>query len=118
MTAASSGNEPSLTILPLGPRHERTAFSCGVESLDRYLKTQAEQDMRRRFTSVFACSEKGADAILGYRTSSSLSIDRAKGAGRRVGRRGPRLAPARPATRRPTEKRRRAMAFVFSARNR
>jgi len=35
-------------IEPLAKLHDRAAFSCGVEALDRYLQSQASQDMRRK----------------------------------------------------------------------
>lgn len=65
----------TLEILALGRRHDRAAFSCGIEALDRYLKTQANQDVRRRVARVFVCCEQGSDTILGYYTLSALSID-------------------------------------------
>jgi ribosomal protein S18 acetylase RimI-like enzyme len=37
----------------LGKHHDREKFTCGVESLDSYLKTQASQDMRRKANAVF-----------------------------------------------------------------
>lgn len=38
---------------PLGKHHDREKFTCGVESLDSYLKIQASQDMRRKANAVF-----------------------------------------------------------------
>ena len=37
----------------LEKHHDRETFTCGVESLDLYLKTQASQDMRRKANAVF-----------------------------------------------------------------
>lgn len=37
----------------LGKEHDRAGFSCGVESLDLYLKSQASQDIRRKANAVF-----------------------------------------------------------------
>src|ERR1700732_2893599 len=54
---------------PLAKQHDRVAFSCGVQSLDHYLKTQASQDMRRKANAVFVMV--GAEAptrIVGYFT--------------------------------------------------
>jgi len=31
----------SFVIAPLSPNHDKPAFSCGVDPLDRYLQTQA-----------------------------------------------------------------------------
>jgi GNAT superfamily N-acetyltransferase len=53
----------------LAKQHDRAAFSCGVQSLDHYLKTQASQDMRRKANAVFVMV--GAEAptqIVGYFT--------------------------------------------------
>ena len=65
----------ALVIEPLGKRHERAAFSCGLQELDRYLARQAGQDIRRRIARVFACTAKGSDIILGFYTLSALAID-------------------------------------------
>ena len=56
-----------LHILPLDEQHDRIGFACGVESLDRYLKTQAGQNVRRKANVVFVLSERDQPArILGY----------------------------------------------------
>src|SRR5260221_1285897 len=65
----------SLRIVPLAEIHDRESFSCGVESLDRYLKTQAGQDLRRKANAVFVLSEQDEPArILGYYTLCAMSI--------------------------------------------
>jgi len=47
-----------LVTEPLGPHHDRASFSCGDEYLDRYLATQAGQDVRRKIANCFvACDE-------------------------------------------------------------
>jgi predicted GNAT family N-acyltransferase len=57
----------------LGDRHDRTTFSCGVEALDRYLRSQAGQDHRRRVASCFVLvAEDGS--VVGYYTLSATSI--------------------------------------------
>lgn len=56
-------------------RHDRADFTCGVESLDRYLKTQASQDLRRKANGVFVLTEASAPAkILGYYTLCAMSL--------------------------------------------
>ncbi len=61
--------------MPLDARHDRADFTCGVESLDRYLKTQAGQDVRRKANAVFVLSERGQPArILGYHTLCAMAI--------------------------------------------
>ena len=71
---------------PLAQQHDRAAFSCGVQSLDHYLKTQASQDMRRKANAVFVMV--GAEAptrIVGYFTlcAHTLSQDEVPEAARR-----------------------------------
>jgi len=64
-----------LRIAPLGEAYDRGAFTCGVESLDRYLKTQASQDVRRKANAVFILSEIAAPTqILGYYTLCAMTI--------------------------------------------
>lgn len=56
--------------------HDRTNFSCGNASLDRYLKEQAGQDLRRGCAAPFVLvPERGSTSILGYYTLSSYGID-------------------------------------------
>ena len=70
----SSGSE--LVIEPLNRNHNRTAFNCGIEYLDRYLKHQANQDIKRRVSRVFVVrSRQDETRVLGYYTLSTLSID-------------------------------------------
>ena len=64
-----------LLIEPLGPQHDRRSFSCGNDSLDGYLRTQAGQDARRKAAGVFILAERAnPGAVLGYYTLSSASI--------------------------------------------
>jgi predicted GNAT family N-acyltransferase len=54
--------------------HDRAQFSCGIESLDRYLKEQADQDRKRKIAAPFVLIEKDQPPVLGYYTLSALSI--------------------------------------------
>ncbi len=66
----------SLVIEPLTKDHNRNAFSCGNQSLDRYLQKTARQDAGHGFAAPFvAVSETDPHTILGYYTLSSFSID-------------------------------------------
>ncbi len=59
----------------LGEEHDRGSFTSGVESLDRYLKTQAGQDVRRKANAVFILSEVSEPAhVLGYYTLCAMAI--------------------------------------------
>ena len=69
-------SETDLIAEPLNRNHNRTVFNCGIESLDRYLKHQAGQDIKRRISRVFVvCSHQEQTKALGYYTLSTLSID-------------------------------------------
>lgn len=64
-----------LRIGSLADRHDRQGFDCGIEALDRYLKTQAGQDMRRKANAVFVLeSLDRLDRILGYYTLCATAL--------------------------------------------
>ena len=66
---------PDLKIEPLGAHHDRDGFSCGADSLDRYLRTQAGQDVRRKANGVFVLIEQGKPkVVLGYYTLSATGL--------------------------------------------
>jgi GNAT superfamily N-acetyltransferase len=68
-------SKADLAIAPLGDAHDRAGFTCGVESLDRYLQTQAGQDVRRRANGVFVLTDKAApDRVLGYYTLCATAL--------------------------------------------
>jgi hypothetical protein len=58
----ASGTSADLLIALLDDRHDRDGFACGVESLDRYLKRQATQDVRRKANAVFVLSSRDEPA--------------------------------------------------------
>ena len=59
---------------PLGPEHDRSAFHCGEEALDRYFQTQVTEDIRRRVTNCFVAIEIVSNRIAAYYTLSAASI--------------------------------------------
>lgn len=61
-------------IEPLGDKHNRAAFSCGVEALDSYLRIQASQDLKKRAAATFVATADGT-TIGGYYTLSQYSIE-------------------------------------------
>ena len=67
--------ETRYRVETLGKQHERSGFSCGSPPLDRYLKTQAGQDARKRVAAPFVLCEGEAQAVLGYYTLSAISVD-------------------------------------------
>jgi len=67
--------QPDLKIEALASHHDRDGFSCGVDSLDRYLRTQASQDVRRKANGVFILVEPDKpDIILGYYTLCATAL--------------------------------------------
>ena len=68
-----AGSRPSWRVEPLDARHDRSAFSCGVESLDRYLHKQAGQDQRKRVAATFVVCHD--ERVIGYYSLSALSVD-------------------------------------------
>jgi GNAT superfamily N-acetyltransferase len=70
-----TGSDADVRVLPLSETHNRTGFTCGVESLDRYLKTQAGQDLRRKANAVFVLSDLvDPTIILGYDTLCATAL--------------------------------------------
>ena len=62
-----------LRVEPLGSGHDRSGFDSGVEALDRYFRTQANQDARKNIAAPFVLVlEDGT--IAGYYTLSSTSV--------------------------------------------
>jgi len=53
--------------------HERSRFDCGTPALNRYLREQAAQDMRRRVAACFVALA-GDGSIAGYYTLASASV--------------------------------------------
>jgi len=64
---------------PLDPRrHDRQAFRCGVEALDRFLQRQAGQNRRRGFGETFVLVNEADPArILGFYTFAPAQVARA-----------------------------------------
>jgi ribosomal protein S18 acetylase RimI-like enzyme len=61
-------------IEPLGA-HDRSAFSSGVGQLDRYLREQASQDVKRLLASCFVAIEIATNKVAGYYTLAATGID-------------------------------------------
>lgn len=53
--------------------HDRKTFNSGSEPLDRYLREQVTQDVRRRVAACFVASKDGT-RIAGYYTLASASL--------------------------------------------
>lgn len=82
----SAGNEPvvgrlvckpestDFSIEPLGKQHDRAAFSCGNEQLDRYLHSRATQDRKRNIASPYVVVDRERKQIIGYYTLSMSGV--------------------------------------------
>lgn len=64
----------AFTIEVLSAAHDRTDFSCGTYVLDRYLKEQANQDMKRRAALCYVASPEGSNTIAGFYTLSAGDV--------------------------------------------
>jgi ribosomal protein S18 acetylase RimI-like enzyme len=58
----------------LGDGHDRAAFLCGDDALDRYFQTQVTQDIRRRIANCFVVVEIATSYVAAYYTLSAASI--------------------------------------------
>ncbi len=68
-------NKPKFIIEPLDKKkHNRAAFSCGQESLDRYLKERANQEVKKQVAAVYVLTSDGK-TIAGYYTLSQYSVE-------------------------------------------
>lgn len=65
---------PIWRVEPLRDGHDRNAFASEVEALDRYFKTQASQDARRRIASCFVLIGEAPQAPIGFYTLAASSI--------------------------------------------
>lgn len=71
----SKASQSDLKIEMLAPHHDRDGLSCGVESLDRYLRTQAGQDVRRKANGVFIMTgPEKPNIVLGYYTLCATAL--------------------------------------------
>jgi predicted GNAT family N-acyltransferase len=61
-------------VEPLSKAHDRATFSCGIDALDLYLKTQAGQDAAKRVAVCFVLTPDGK-TIAGFYTLSQYSVD-------------------------------------------
>jgi len=66
---------PVWTVEPLGPNHDRGAFSCGNASLDDFIKTKARKENELGYCAVFILAEAAEPrSIVGYYSLSSHSV--------------------------------------------
>ena len=60
-------------LVPLDAAHDRTGFNSDSEPLNRYLREQVTQDIRRRVSACFVALRDG-QRIAGYYTLASASL--------------------------------------------
>ncbi|RQS62514.1 GNAT family N-acetyltransferase [Burkholderia sp. Bp8963] len=61
-----------LLVGAVGSTHDRCRFECGSAALDRYLREQVTQDVRRRVAACFVMLD--GDFVVGYYTLSAASV--------------------------------------------
>lgn len=64
-----------LSVERLSNAHDRSQFSCGNADLDRYLREQARQDLRRHLSAVFVLFDSANTVVAGFYTLSACQID-------------------------------------------
>ncbi|TAN64343.1 GNAT family N-acetyltransferase [bacterium] len=50
-------------------------FSCGNDALDRYLREQASQDVKKRVATIFVLTEASGNTVIGYYTLAAGNVD-------------------------------------------
>jgi GNAT superfamily N-acetyltransferase len=66
-------SEGPLRVESLGPQHDRSSFSCGIDALDRYFRAQAGQDARKNVAAPFVLVLPD-NAIGAYYTLSATAV--------------------------------------------
>lgn len=59
---------------PLNDQHRRADFACGEVALDRYIKSQVNQDIRRRVANCIVAVETATGHVAAFYTLASASI--------------------------------------------
>ena len=61
-------------IEALAPEHDRAGFACRSDPLDKYLREQASQDIRRRTSACYVAIDMQKDTVAGYYTLAAGSV--------------------------------------------
>lgn len=64
----------SVVIEALNASHDRRVFDCGVPALDRYLREQASQDVKRRLSNCFVALDQADGSLAAFYTLAASSI--------------------------------------------
>lgn len=74
MTEKGAADPRFHKIEPLGKKHDRVVFSCGIDALDTYLQKRASQETKKKIATTFVMVEGLTSAVIGYYTLSATSI--------------------------------------------
>ena len=74
MTEKGVADSRSHKIEPLGKKHDRVVFSCGIDSLDTYLQKRASQETKKKIATTFVMVTGLTSAVIGYYTLSATSF--------------------------------------------
>ena len=66
---------PRFRVEALDFTHDRSAFSSGSPALDRYLREQASQEVRKNVTRCFVAVSDSDGSLAGYYTLSAFGVD-------------------------------------------
>lgn len=65
---------PPYVIEELHGEHDRKSFACGTEALDRYIREQARQDMKRRVSVCYVARLTDEKRLAGFYTLSAGEV--------------------------------------------
>ena len=69
-----SSTAHAYVVEPLNKAHDKSAFACGVEALDRYFKQQAGQDERRHVAVVRVLRHCESGKVAGFSTLANSMV--------------------------------------------
>ncbi len=55
-------------------KHDQSSFTCGVDSLDDYIKNRASQELKKLVSTPYVLTDSPERKVLGYYCLSSYSI--------------------------------------------
>ena len=65
-----------LEIQPLDRgKHQRDTFNCDIDSLNRYIRKQASQDLKRKIATVFVLIDSPNPQVIAYYTLSAYTVE-------------------------------------------
>ena len=74
MTEKGVADPRSHKIEPLGKKHDRVVFSCGIDALDTYLQKRASQEAKKKIATTFVMVESLTSEVIGYYSLSATNI--------------------------------------------